>query len=74
MTLKLKTLVSLLLVAALAAGASVLVAADAASTSPNAEKPDLAAWHKQLETWKKEPDRKSEAGGRLAHSRGSSTG
>ena len=46
MTLKLKTLVSLLLVAALAAGASVLIAADAA-------KLDLAAWHKQLETWKK---------------------
>jgi uncharacterized protein len=57
MTLKLKTLVSVLLLAALAAGASVLVAADAASTSPkvaNADKPDLAAWHKQLDTWKKE--------------------
>ena len=50
MTPKLKTLISLFLVAALAAGASVLVAADAA----NASKPDLAAWHKQLDTWKKE--------------------
>lgn len=54
MTLKLKTLVAILLVAALAAGASVLVAADAASTGPNTTKPDLVAWHKQLDTWKKE--------------------
>ena len=54
MTLKLKTLVSVLLLAALAAGASVLVAADGASPAPNAAKPDLTAWHKQLDTWKKE--------------------
>jgi len=48
---KLKTIVSLLLLAVLAAGASVLFAADAAKTA--AAKPDLAAWHKQLDTWKK---------------------
>jgi len=50
MTLKLKTIVSSLLLAALAAGASALFAADAT----DAAKPDLAAWHKQLDTWKKE--------------------
>jgi uncharacterized protein (DUF1684 family) len=50
MTLKLKTVVSVLLLAALAVGGSTLFAADAA----DAAKPDLAAWHKQLETWKKE--------------------
>jgi uncharacterized protein len=55
MTLKLKTVVSILLLAALAAGGSVLFAggASAAGAAKVAE-PDLAAWHKQLDTWKKE--------------------
>jgi uncharacterized protein (DUF1684 family) len=51
MTLKLKTLASVLLLAVLAAGGSNLFAADASDT---AAKPDLAAWQKQLDTWKKE--------------------
>ena len=51
MTLKLKTLASVLLLAALAAaGGSTLFAAD----DTVAAQPDLAAWHKQLDTWKKE--------------------
>jgi uncharacterized protein len=55
MTLKLKTAVSVLLLIALAAGASALSAAEAAvATNAVAAKPDLAAWQKQLDTWKKE--------------------
>ncbi len=49
---KLKSIVSVLLLAALAAGASVLFAAEAGKTT--ASQPDLAAWHKQLDAWKKE--------------------
>jgi uncharacterized protein (DUF1684 family) len=56
MTLKLKTLVSVLLLTALAAGGSNLFAAEGAvaTDAAAAAKLDLAAWHKQLETWKKE--------------------
>lgn len=53
MTLKLKTLASVLCLAALAVGGSALFAAEAA-VATNAAKPDLAAWQKQLDTWKKE--------------------
>ncbi|MFY9821740.1 MAG: DUF1684 domain-containing protein [Thermoanaerobaculia bacterium] len=61
MILKLKTAVSLLLLAALAAGGSAMFsasvaagAANPAAAAANADKPDLTAWHQQLETWKKE--------------------
>ena len=56
MTLKLKTAAAVLLLTALAAGASALAAAEAAvaASAAAAAKPDLAAWQKQLDTWKKE--------------------
>ncbi len=53
MNLKPKTFASILLAAALAAGTSTLLAAGSADTAA-APQPDLAAWRKQVETWKKE--------------------